>query len=364
MKREKIEGLINNEIKRVLIVRFQQIGEAVLSTVVCNTIRENFPCATIDVVLNDNITPLFEHHPAIDHIWSFAQEERHSFRSYFHKVRNIVKTNHYDVIIDMRSTLRTQLFPLLSLTTPFRIGWRKLSTLFCCNYRIDHSCMDEDMICQYLHLIEPLNEIHKITYSHSFTLNITDEEKKLFREYMTHQGIDFSKPVILVGITSKVADKTYGENKMVYVLQQFIKTFPEWQIIFNYASGQEEKDARRVYQRLGCDEHIFIDIQAHDLRQLAAMMQNVSFYFGNEGGTRHIAQAMGTPSFVVCSPSADKQTWIPQNAVPADGVASTDFMPIEQQDKLKNEERYNLIPKEAVWKGLRAMLYKLNLMEH
>lgn len=359
-----INKQINNEIKHVLVIRFQQIGDAVLSTVVCNTIRKNFPDAVIDMTLNDYITPLFEHHPSIDHIWSFTQEERDSLFKYLKKVKQIVRNTQYDVIIDMRSTLRTLLFSFFSLTTPFRIGLKKLITIGFLNYRIKCNNCEDDEIRKDLHLLEPLNKIKDIEYSYNFSLNITDEEKTLFREYMTHQGIDFSKPVILVGITSKVAYKTYGEDKMVYVLQQFIKTFPEWQIIFNYASGQEERDARRIYQKLGCDEHIFIDIQAHDLRQLAAMMQNVSFYFGNEGGTRHIAQAMGTPSFVVCSPSADKLNWIPQNDVPADGIAATDFMPKEQQYKLNNEERYALIPKDAVWKGLKAMLYKLNLMEH
>jgi heptosyltransferase-2 len=355
---------LNKEIKHVLIIRFQQIGEAVLSTVVCNTIRKNFPEAVIDMTLNDNIAPLFEHHPAIDHIWKFTQEERTSIRSYLKRVKNIVRSTQYDVIIDMRSTMHTFLFPFFSLSTPFRIGLKRLSTIGVDNFRIECDNPEDDEIRKDLRLLEPLNRIKPIDYSYNFSLYITDEEKKLFREYMTHQGIDFSKPVILVGITSKVAYKTYGEDKMVYILQQFIKTFPEWQIIFNYASGQEEHDARRIYQKLECDEHIFIDIQAHDLRQLAAMVQNVSFYFGNEGGTRHIAQAMGTPSFVICSPSADKQNWIPQNDVPAEGVATTDFMPKEQQYKLNNEERYNLIPKDAVWKGLRAMLYKLNLMEH
>lgn len=355
----------NINIKHVLIIRFQQIGEAVLSTVICNTIRKNFPEAIIDMTLNDNIAPLFEHHPAIDNIWTFSKEECHSLWTYLKKVKQIVRSNQYDVIIDMRSTFSTLLFSLLSLKTPFRIGLRKLKTLGADNFRVVNDNRDEDMVRNNLHFIEPLKSIRRhLEYSYNFTLSVTAEERQMFREYMVHQGIDFSRPVILVGITSKMPSKTYGENKMVYVLQQFIKTFPDWQIIFNYASGKEEQDARRIYQRLGCDEHIFIDIQAHDLRQLAAMTQNVSFYFGNEGGTRHIAQAMGTPSFVVCSPSADKQMWIPQNDVPADGIASTDFLPKEQQYKMNNEERYNLIPKEAVWKGLKAMLYKLNLMEH
>jgi len=45
------------------------------------------------------------------------------------------------------------------------------------------------------------------------------------------------------------------------------------------------------------------------LRQLAALCANCSFYFGNEGGARHIAQALEIPSFAIYSPSASKSMY-------------------------------------------------------
>ena len=51
--------------KRVLVVRFRQMGDAILATPLLNTIRQSFPDAEIDFVLNEKIAPLFEGHPAI-----------------------------------------------------------------------------------------------------------------------------------------------------------------------------------------------------------------------------------------------------------------------------------------------------------
>ena len=65
------------EVKHVLVVRFRQMGDAVLTTVICNTIRKTFPDARIDYVLNDNLAALFEGHPSIDRIITFTKEERH-----------------------------------------------------------------------------------------------------------------------------------------------------------------------------------------------------------------------------------------------------------------------------------------------
>ena len=57
--------------KRVLVVRFRQMGDAILATPLLNTIRQSFPDAEIDFVLNEKIAPLFEGHPAIHRIISF-----------------------------------------------------------------------------------------------------------------------------------------------------------------------------------------------------------------------------------------------------------------------------------------------------
>ena len=42
----------NMDIENILVVRFRQMGDAVLTTVICNTLRQNFPEARIDYVLN------------------------------------------------------------------------------------------------------------------------------------------------------------------------------------------------------------------------------------------------------------------------------------------------------------------------
>ncbi len=120
----------------VLIIRFRQMGDAIIATSLCNTIRHNFPDARIDIVLNENIAPLFAGHPSIDRIISFNEAERHSFTAYLKKVAGIVKDTKYDVIIDMRSTANTMLFALLSPFSKFRIGLKKPYTRIAFNHVI------------------------------------------------------------------------------------------------------------------------------------------------------------------------------------------------------------------------------------
>ena len=325
---------------KILVVRFRQMGDAILATPLLSTLKQTFPDAEIDFVLNERIAPLFEGHPALSRIISFTDKERHGFFSYINKVwRTVHHGARYDVIIDMRSTVNTMLFALFSPFTKYRIGIRKPYTWGVFNYRFEACEDNESMIDHNLKLATPLIP-HSFTFSpFHLLLSITDKEKQDFRQYMAAQGIDFSRPVMLVGVTAKLAHKTWPEDRMTQVLHRFIETFPYWQLIFNYAPGQEAENARRIYSNLSSTSNIFLDIEAKSPRQLAAMAANCTAYFGNEGGARHIVHAMGRPSLVICSPFASKTTWLPQN---------TDVLALGI-----DAESYDLITVDKVWSELQ-----------
>lgn len=341
-------------VNKILVVRFRQMGDAVLATPMLNTLRRAFPEAQIDFVLNERIAPLFEGHPSIDRIITFSDDERHSFFTYIKKVWHTVHHTRYDVIIDMRSTVNTMLFALFSPRTQWRIGIRKPYTWLAFNHRTEGCSADKSMIDHNLQLLAPLGNL---VPERTITLHVTEQEQADFRRYMQEQGLDFSRPVMLAGVTAKLAGKTWAEDRMTEVLRRFIAAWPQVQIIFNFAPGQEALNAQRIYEALGRHPNIFINIEAKSMRQLAAMAANCTFYFGNEGGGRHIVQAMGRPSLVVCSPMASKKTWLPENdVVLTRGISATDIDPDAQ--RLSYAEQYGLITVDVVWQALQDF-YKI-----
>lgn len=343
---------------RILVVRFRQMGDAILATSLLNTLRQNFPDAEIDFVLNARIAPLFEGHPAISRIITFTEEERHGL-AYIRKVWKVMHSgSRYDVIIDMRSTVNTLLFALFSPATKYRIGRHKWYTCLVLNHRIkpnpQFSMIDTD-----LSFAEPLNAIRQITPTQEFTLHITEEEQNEFRQYLVQQGVDMKRPRILVNVTAKLANKVWNEDKMVWVLDHFLKAYPDWQVLFNYAPGDEEKNARRIYARLGSPQQVLIDVQAHSARQLVAMGHNMTCFFGNEGGARHVMHAAGCPTLVICAPGNKKHVWIPKNRVRAEGIAPSDFASAKALATMDRTTQYDLIDQESVWRQLNIFIQSL-----
>lgn len=348
----------------ILVIRFRQMGDAILSTALLNTLRHNFPDAQIHFVLNERIAPLFKGHPSVDRFITFTDDERHHALTYIRKVWHIVHETHYDIIIDMRSTANTMLFSLFSPSSKYRIGMDKGYTKLVFNHTIAPCANQYSMVEYDTRYTLPLQSFGPIEPVYAFNLHITDEERQSFGAYLTSQGIDLSRPVMLANVTAKLASKVWMEDRMVWVLSRFVEQYPDYQIIFNYAPGQEEENARRMYAQMGKPQQVFIDVQAHSSRELVAMSSYMTLFFGNEGGARHIAQAAGCPSLAICAPENSRKVWIPQTQILAEGISPVDTLAAHQlteqaYQQLSREEKYSLLTQEYVWSRLQSFMQKL-----
>ena len=322
-------------VKKILVIRFRQIGDAILSAALCSSLKRSFPSAEVHIVLNSGIAPLFANHPDVDKVIPFTGAENKSLFKYISKVWSIVRSEEYDVIIDMRSTFKTLWFSFLARFTsrcPFRIGRRKwYSSLFqdCSIKPSGNSMVDRNQ-----HYANALSQFAPIEKVDDFRLFVSDEELAAMKERMQSGGIDFSRPVLLVGVTTKLLHKRWKMEYMSTTLKRIMSRYPDLQMIFNYAPGKEEQDSKELYEQLGCPAAVKINVEARSLRELLAMCALSTFYFGNEGGTRHMVQALGIPSYAIYSPAADKRVWLPANSVPAYGIGVDYSLRIRKYSKL------------------------------
>ena len=88
-------------IQKVLVIRFRRVGDSVLATALCRSLKESFPGVEVHFVLNAGIAPLYAGHPDIDKVIAFTDEEQHGM-AYLRKVWQTVRATRYDAIIDMR----------------------------------------------------------------------------------------------------------------------------------------------------------------------------------------------------------------------------------------------------------------------
>lgn len=348
--------------KKILVIRFRRVGDSVISSTLCSSLKKSIPNSEIHYVLNEHIAPLFESHLAIDKLITFSNDDMSGFFSYMRKVRQLVKKEKYDIIIDTRSTMKTLPFSLFSLGTKYRIGRKKGYNYLIQNYRIDnHYKTDaQDIVETTLMLLDPLKKEFNIQYDPYFKLYYTEQERLTFRKYMEGQGIDFSKPVVVCAVTTRLLYKVWPMDKMREVLSMIIHKYGDVQLIFNYGDKIEKENVEKLHKELEHDKHIFTNIEANTLRELIAMLVNSSFFFGNEGGTRHISQALDMPSFAIYPPNIPLKHWLPNRSERFQGIELADINKSAAADKnLSYQQKMELIDVESVWEGLDKMLQNL-----
>lgn len=346
-------------VKHILVIRFRRVGDSVLSTALCSSLRRTFPEARIDFVINKGIHMLYENHPDIDRLIVFDDHDNRSLTRYVAKVWRTVRSTHYDVIIDMRTTVKTLWFSLLSPRTPFRIGRRKAYAAGILTHRVDSlSDTTMDRVKQNLLLMDPLAQLAPLRKTEAFTLHVSPEHRERFRTYMENCGIDFSRPVVMATVTARLIYKVWDKGRMEEVLRRLIREF-DAQVIFNFA-GAEREMALLYQHELGDDPHIFTNVEARSLPDLCALLANCDFFFGNEGGPRHMAQALGVPSYAIFPPNIWKGVWLPGGSHRYQGISPDDFMPYAEQAaaRMTYAERFRLVTVERVWDGLRPMLLR------
>lgn len=344
---------------KFLVIRFRQMGDAVLATALLNTIKANFPDSEIDFVLNERLAPLFEGHPSIDRIVTFSDGERHSFPTYIKKIWRLMRRGKYDVVIDMRSTVNTLPFTLFATSAKWRIGLKKPYTAGIFNYRMPVCSSGKSMVDHNISLLEPLESLVPggQLRREGFSLKISRREMDEYRRYLADCGFDFDKPSLLLGVVSKLAYKTWPLERMQEIVKRLVVSYPGLQLVFNYAPGEEERQAHLIYKDIGEPANVLINVKAASMRQLVALASITDGYFGNEGGGRHIVQAAGKPSLSIASPGIDASIWVPQNdVVVTRTISPNEFYSPEEESMLSHYQKYEAIPIDVVWKKLQIFL--------
>lgn len=340
---------------KILVVRFRQIGDAILSSVICNSLRKSFPEAQIDYVLYDFIAPVFENHPAIDNVIAISKEERKNIFKYMKKVWKVTR-NRYDIVIDIMSTPKSELFTLLSSGAEYRIGREKKNRGFTYTHSIEEPRDIRDKCQKFLRMLKPLEEKYEIKYDSHLVVGISDEEKERLRKRMVEAGIDFSKPVFAWAINSRRPEKVYPVENMQRFIQMVLDRY-DCQIIFYY-SPEEKAFAKEMHRRLKDDSRIFSNIETSSIRELAMLLKNCTMFVGNEGGPRHLAQSVGIPNLSIFRDGVDPEDWIPNADEFNRGIQPKDIGDLNF-DALSHEERYNLITPEILFDEFEKMFGKL-----
>ncbi|MBO9585459.1 MAG: glycosyltransferase family 9 protein [Flavobacterium sp.] len=296
---------------KILIIQQKRIGDVLLSSILCNSIKKAYPDSTIDFMCYPNCKDVLIGNPNIDSIILLPNEVRKSYLSLF-KFFFEIRSKKYDVLIDVYGKLETNLITLFSGATTKISYYKWYSSLFY-NHNLPRLSKETktkfgQAIDNRLLLLQPLKLGNDAINPYPKLYVDPKENQKALALFEKHH-VDRNKKIVMISLLGSEKIKTYPLENMAEVVE-YIGQNSEATILFNYFPSQIE-DAQKIYDLCSAatKEKIHFDLLADTLSSFIAIMDLCDVIIGNDGGAINMAKALNKPSFIIFSPHVDKNDW-------------------------------------------------------
>jgi len=280
---------------RILVVRLSAIGDVVRVLPALQILREAYPQAHIDWIVERKAADVVEGHPALDGVIVFERPDGawQSSRQFAGLCRDI-RNKRYDIVVDFHGILKSGLITAASRAKQ-RVGFKRPrsqegSTLFytaTVGVPLDQLNRAEEnlRLCQALApgarwpapvIYVPIEVQESV---HAFT----DAE------------FDSDKLVVAMHAPVERAEKQWPLERFAALADQLLAD-GRFEVLLTWGPGQfgvVEEVLSRMRRKAA------VAPEMPDLKHYAALVARCALYVGGDTGPMHVAAAMGTPVVAV-----------------------------------------------------------------
>jgi heptosyltransferase-2 len=294
-------------VRRILVIRLDHIGDVVMSRPVIRALHKKFPHAEIDLLVTEDIAPLFAFSKEIrtviaaKHGWfrrtaSFIQKG-----SEFWRLVGILKTTPYDLGFDLRGDVRNILLMFLS-GVRYTVGYGITSGGFLLNEEVPYDAT--------LHQV-------RLNMALLSSFHIAQDNKLLPFEYSPEAAREFWKkieimppttllPRVAIHMGSGYPSKRWPFENFKALIQKInMEALAQIVLIGTEAEKDAAPDLKLKSERL-------IDLRGKTvLKDLPVLMDVCDVFIGSDSGPVHIAAAQGLEIILLVSGTNDIHLWHP-----------------------------------------------------
>ena len=280
-----------NGVPRILMIRLSAIGDVVRVLPALHALRDLYPTAQIDWVVEPKSVSVIEGHPALDQVILFTRPEgmMDAARAFQETAREI-KANRYDIVLDFHGILKSGLL-MKSSKAKRRIGFapprsQEMSHLFA-NERVDLPTQRMNRIEENLALVKHLGaKLHSLDVVLDIEPEVEDDVD-LFLEDVFHAD----KRLTLVHAP---VDRPEKQWPLAYYAQlcDLLAADGRFDVLLTWGPGQlgVAQEVSQLSKRKA-----LVAPETPDLKHFAALATRSALFVGGDTGPMHIASAMGVP---------------------------------------------------------------------
>jgi lipopolysaccharide heptosyltransferase III len=298
-----------NDVRKVLVVRLRSIGDTVLATPSLFALKRFLPNAQIDILVEDWVAPVLDHHPHVDNVIAL---ERGGFMNRARVGRGLRAAN-YDVVYNLHGGT-TATFLTRATGARHRVGFKSYQYGQLHNHQAPSPLLLWQQ--QKTHSVEQQLALLgwtgvPVTDRPRTSLGISPRAAETVERLLDEAELS-RQNIALIHPAAAFATKQWAAEKFARVVE-----FLADRGITSVAIAAPNEQA--LLHQLRSETTVNLVTLALSLPEVTALTARSRLFVGNDSGIAHIASAVGTPSVVVFG-SSNIAHWRPWNSGPAEVV--------------------------------------------
>ncbi len=286
----------DSEVSTIAVLRFDRIGDMVLTTPLFEGLKKRFPTSRLIVVASERNQDVIRHDPSVDEIVVFRG---------YSLTGHILRQAGVDLAIDPFYTYEIRQARLTGLCgARYRLGFR------CAGRELFFNLRGPGITGEPAHMSTHLTRLAAtlgiVIDRYEPRVYVSDEEREWARQYLRQSGIGEGARAVAVHPGSFYPSQRWSMEGFAKI-GAFLADRHHAHV-FLFGDRSEETLLRLIHDRIDRERvTVFCDM---NLRHVIAMLGQCSLLVGNNSGLLHLAGALGVPTVSIVGPT-DFVLWQP-----------------------------------------------------
>ena len=283
---------------KILLVKFRNIGDVLLTSPLITNLKNNYPDAQIDFSLNKGTESMLTFNPNLNEIIPYDREAIKAFpliKRFWYEVQfiKLFKKKNYDMVINLTEGDRGNLIAWFS-NAPIRIGYKNISLFF--KNAITLEIPKQKLRHSIEQSLDPLRVLNLPISNKSVEIFWSDEDEKIINKEL--ENID---NFIHIHPVSRWLFKCISDSTMSKIIDYCEIELGVKVII---TASQDKFEINKIKNILSYTKSNPINFSGRfSLKQTAALNKKAKLFIGVDTSIMHISAANNIPVLAFFGPS-------------------------------------------------------------
>ena len=308
-------------VENILIVRFDSIGDLILTSGFLREVRANFPQARITLIVSPRVYPVVELCPYVNEVLTFQRKSaRNNLLEMLEEIAVFCRDNLWEKKFSFAFSPRWHDDTLPSLLLCWlsgareRIGYGTMPAKGWVNVPIppiDNFLLTKNIVTPQ-NVIADADKNFYLLVAAGFKVNQTHmelfysaEDFQCAKEILEDIPPNYKK--VILGLGAQEFNRKYPVEKYLVALKELAKK----DLVFIIVGGNKEIDDAEFIERNLPEGKVLNLVGKTTLRQCEAVIAQADFYLGNDTGNMHMAAAAQIPVLCLYREAVDRENFYP-----------------------------------------------------